>query len=227
MPTAHVITTREARAADAPAFLAVIALADPGHPAPFHQARAVLANPPAPPLSHERQLLLIAEAPDGGIAGALMAGEPRWIFEHPGVDTPALRDRLAARLGMIHAVAVRPAHRGGGIARTLVQHAEARFAQAGYGLMTLNHGPHLDAFYQHLGYTLGDQLLVHTPGDRLLSLVNEDPTDDTRMSAKALRPPVRLAAVRDAPAPIITGLLPGASLPARARFDPRRLRLRY
>ncbi|MBV9022545.1 MAG: hypothetical protein JO362_01780 [Streptomycetaceae bacterium] len=47
------------------------------------------------------------------------------------------------------------------------------------------------------------------------------------MSAKALRPPVRLAAVRGAPARIITGLLPGASLPARARFDCQRLRLRY
>jgi len=34
--------------------------------------------------------------------------------------------------------------------------------------MTLNHEPDLDSFYQHLGYTLGDQLLVHIPGDRLL-----------------------------------------------------------
>jgi GNAT superfamily N-acetyltransferase len=216
------VVVREARPADTAAFMAVIALADPHHPDPFGEARLVLAGPPEPPLSHFRQLFLIAETPGRAVAGALLAGVPRWLLEHPGIDTVSLQERLVARLGMIHAVAVHPDHRGRGIARTLIQQAEARFTQAGYGLMTLNHDPELDGFYRHLGYTVDDRLLVHLPGDRLIGMT----TDDTRMSAKALRPPVRLADVPGAPARIITGLLPGASLPARASFDPVRLRLR-
>ncbi|MGW4890717.1 GNAT family N-acetyltransferase [Kitasatospora sp. NPDC004240] len=225
MPTPAIppTTVREACAADTAAFMAVLAFADPHHPDPFGEARLVLACPPEPPLSHHRQLFLIAEAHDGTVAGALLAGVPRWLLEHPGIDTAILQNRLVARLAMIHAVAVQPDHRGAGIARTLIQHAEARFVHAGYGLMTLNHDRDLDAFYRHLGYTIGDQLLVHLPGDRLIGQA----TDDTRMSAKPLRLPVRLAEVPGAPARIVTGLVPGASLPARARFDPVRLRLRY
>jgi GNAT superfamily N-acetyltransferase len=214
---------RAACAADTAAFMSVIALADPDDTDPFGQARAILASRSEPPLSHPgRHLCLLAETPDGTVTGALLAGIPRWLLEHPGIDSPSLQDRLIARLGMIHAVAVHPDHRNTGIARALIQHAEARFTQAGYGLMTLNHDPSLDEFYRSLSYTVGDQLLVHLPGDRLIGMS----TDDTRMSAKALRVPVRLADVPGAPAQVITGLLPGASLSARATFDPVRRRLR-
>ncbi|MCM2430982.1 GNAT family N-acetyltransferase [Streptomyces sp. RKAG337] len=216
-------TVREARRADTPAFMAVIDLANPHHPDPFGMARAVLASPAELPLSHHRDLCLLAEDENGNVVGALLGGPPRWLFEHAGIDTRALADRLLARLGMIHAVAVHPEHRRAGIGRTLIRHAEERFTRAGYGLVTLNHDPNHDEFYRGLGYTVDDQLLVHLPDRRLIGVT----TDDTRMSSKPLRTPVRLADVPGAPSRIITGLLPGATLPPRAKFDRTRQRLRY
>lgn len=211
---------REARYDDTGAFMNVIAHADPHHPDPFGIARAVLASSPEPPLSHGRDLCLVAEDSTGLIVGAVIAGAPRWVFEHPGIDSTALEDRLVARLGMIHAVAVHPDHRRAGIGQAMIRYTEQRFAQAGYGIVTLNHDQDLDEFYRKLGYTVGDHLTVHLPGRRMIGMT----TDDTRMSTKPLRPPARLADVTGVPGQVITGLLPGASLPARARFDGKRLR---
>ena len=217
------IAIREANGADIPAFMPVVAQADPHDSDPFGEAREILASRPAPPLSHGRELCLLAQTPDGTVAGALLGGIPRWLLEHPGIDGESLSIRLIARLGIIHAVAVLPGYRGNGVAHALIRHAETLFTRAGYGLLTLNHDSELDSFYRHLGYIVADQLLIHLPGRRLIGMT----TEDTRMSAKALRSPVRFADVPGAPGRIITGLLPGASLPPHARFDRARLRLRY
>lgn len=212
-------TIRVAGHADTAAFMELIAHADPHDPDPFGLARDILARRPEPPLSHHRDLCLLAKDGTGAIVGALLGGVPRWLLEHPGIDTLALADRMVSRLGMIHAVAVHPDHRRRGIGRALIQRAERRFAQAGYGLMTLNHAPELDDYYRALGYTVDDALLVHLPQQRLIGMT----TDDTRMSAKPLHPSVRLADVPGAPHRVITSLLPGAALPPGASFDGTRL----
>ncbi|MFF2378373.1 GNAT family N-acetyltransferase [Streptomyces xiamenensis] len=200
--------------------MSVIAHADPANPDPFGPARAILASRPTPPLSHDRSLALVAEdSTTGAVVGALLGGPPRWLFTHPGIDEVSLREHLVYRLGMINGFAVHPAHRRRGLGTALLRTAEQRFAQNRYGLVTLDHQPNLDPFYRRQGYTVDDALLVHLPQQRLIGMT----VDDTRMSAKPLHPAVRLAEVPGAPHRIITGLLPGASLPAHARFDGNRL----
>ncbi|MFZ3492171.1 GNAT family N-acetyltransferase [Streptomyces sp. 5.8] len=219
VPDTVPFTIRVAGHADIAAFMELIAHADPHDPDPFGLARDILARGPERPLSHYRDLCLLAEDGTGAVVGALLGGVPRWLLEHPGIDTLALADRMVSRLGMIHAVAVHPDHRRRGIGRALIQRAERRFAQAGYGLMTLNHAPELDDYYRALGYTVDDALLVHLPQQRLIGMT----TDDTRMSAKPLHPSVRLADVPGAAHRVITSLLPGAALPPGASFDGTRL----
>lgn len=216
--TAFVV--RDAGPADTGAFMSVIAPADPVHPDPFGLVRTILASRPTPPLSHGRSLALVAEdSTTGAVVGALLGGSPRWLFTHPGIDRISLREHLVSRLGMINGFAVHPAHRNRGIGTALLRTAEQRFTQNRYGLVTLDHQPDLDTFYRSRGYTVDDALLVHLPRQRLIGMT----VDDTRMSAKALHPDVRLADVPGAPHRIITGLLPGASLPASAWFDGNRL----
>lgn len=211
---------RDAGPADTGAFMSVIAHADPANPDPFGLARAILASRPMAPLSHHRSLALVAEdSTTGAVVGALLGGPPRWLFTHPGIDRVSLRETLVSRLGMINGFAVHPPHRHQGIGAALLRAAEQRFAQSRYGLVTLDHQPDLDAFYRRRGYTVDDALLVHLPQQRLIGMT----VDDTRMSAKPLHPDVRLADVPGAPHRIITGLLPGASLPADAWFDGNRL----
>ncbi|MEU9254524.1 GNAT family N-acetyltransferase [Streptomyces sp. NPDC048270] len=219
VPDTAPFTIRVAGHADTTAYMNLIAHADPHDPDPFGLARDILARHPGRPLSHHRDLCLLAEDSTGTAVGALLGGVPRWVLEHPGIDTLALTDRMISHLGMIHAVAVHPDQRRRGIGRALIQRAEERFTQAGYGVMTLNHAPELDGYYRSLGYTVDDALLVHLPPQRLIGMT----ADDTRMSAKPLRPSVRLAEVPGAPHRVITSLLPGASLPPSATFDGTRL----
>jgi ribosomal protein S18 acetylase RimI-like enzyme len=219
-PSGTAFVVRDARPADTGAFMSVIAHADPDDADPFGLARDVLASRPTPPLSHGRSLALVAEdSTTGAVIGALLGGPPRWLFTHPGIDRRSLLENLVRRLGMVNGVAVDPAHRRRGIGAALLRAAEQRFARNRYGLVTLDHQPHLDAFYRGQGYTVDDALLVHLPQQRLIGMT----VDDTRMSAKPLHPAVRLADVPGAPHRIITGLLPGASLPADASFDGQQL----
>lgn len=215
-------TLHDARRTDTRAFMNLIALADPGNPDPFGMARQVLALPHQPPLSHPGlNLCLLARDGHGAPVGALLAGVPRWILDHPAIGYDvALMETMVEKIGMIHGVAVRPGHRGRGIGRALIAHAEQRFTRAGYDVMTLNHDGDHDAYYTHLGYTVTDMLVINLP----VGLVAQT-TDDTRMCAKPLTPRVKVIDVPGAPAPIITGVLPDTDIPEHAWFDGRTLHM--
>ncbi|MFI8459158.1 GNAT family N-acetyltransferase [Kitasatospora sp. NPDC085464] len=221
-PNGPAITVRDATRADTSAFMDVIAHADPDDPNPFWPARAVLASRPAGPLSHGDNLCLLAEDNVGVLVGALLAGPPRWVLDHPGLAGQAqARKLLFSRVAVINGVAVHPGHRRQGIARAMLRSAEQRLTRAGRGLVTLDHSPALDGFYRRLGYSVNDALVVHVPGDRLLAI--GDP--NLRRSSKVLDRATRLADVPGLPYQVVTRLVPGAFLPdTGVVFDGRRLR---
>ncbi|WP_159399788.1 GNAT family N-acetyltransferase [Streptomyces alboflavus] len=201
--------------------MALIQHADPDAPSPFHSARLILGLPPQPPMSHHLDLCLVAEDHRGKLVGALLAGPPPWLIEHPGVRGSRLIPKLARRLTMIQGVAVDPQYRRRGIGRALIHHAEQRYQEHGWGLSTLIHDPSLKSFYRKLGYVSHPALLMQLPGT--YPLVGQDFLN--RLTAlKPLSGDVTLADVPFAPAPVISGILPGSSVPDHAWFDGAALR---
>ncbi|KNE78794.1 GNAT family N-acetyltransferase [Streptomyces xinghaiensis] len=212
-----------ARRADIGPYFDLIDLATPGRPRPPGLDRVLSLLPAPPPLSHGPFLCLTARDRNDRVVGALLAGPPRWAFEHPlYTDVPELSLFLQECVTAVYAMAVDPAHRRRGIARRLLRAAERRFREAGYLLATLEHGTDLSGFYTHLGYTCDPMLLINLPGDPLLGQT----TSEGNSAVKPLHPQVRLHQVPGAPARIISGLLPGTDIPPTARFHDNQLILR-
>jgi len=208
---------------DSEQFMQVIALADPANPAPFGQARAVLASRQSPPLTHEDSMALVAETADGTIAGALVGGPPRWIFEHPQLaGQRAVLIALTKRMTMVNGVAVQPEHRGRGVGAALVSAAESLAARAAMGIMLLNHTPDLAGFYRRLGYTTTDRMAYNLPSP--VGLLPTVATDPELLAFKCLDLRVRQARVKGAHFPVIGGLLPGTGIAPGTRLAGTRLR---
>jgi len=215
------VSLRDAGAPDADAVMNLIAAVNPGDPEAFKGTREGLVNSPITgPLSHFRNLAVIAEDSSGKSMGTLLGGPPAWLFEHPGVTDPVLQDALVARIGMITAVAVHPDHRGRGVGSELIRHAVRRFTRAGYGLLTLNFFPPLEAYYRGHGFTAMDTLNVNIGEDLMLGQT----WGDTRVAAKALDRYTAFASVPGLKSPVVSGIVPGSSVPRGAYFDGRRLR---
>lgn len=207
---------RDAGRRDLDAFMNLIRHADPEHPSPFHSARLMLGLAPEPPLSHNLNLCLIAEDRRGKPVGALLAGPPDWLVEHPGLRGPSLVLALVHRMTMIQGVAVDPKYRGRGLGKALIRTAERRYREAGWALSMLVHDPSLAPFYQGLGYVSHPGLLMNLPSPH--PLIGQDFLN--RLTAlKPLAADVRLADVLFAPCPVISGVLPGSQVPDHAWFD--------
>lgn len=214
------ITLRDATASDADAIMRLVADVNPDDREAFEDARPNLAMPQAGPLSHFRALAVVAEDSAGRAVGALLGGAPLWLFEHPGITDDVLLQSLIARIGIISAVAVDPGHRGSGVGAELIRHAVRRFTRGRYGLVTLNFLPTLEVYYQGLGFSIMDDLIVNLGAGRMLG----QRWDDTRVAAKALDRHTAFAPVSGLASPVVSGLLPGSRVPHGAYFDGERLR---
>jgi ribosomal protein S18 acetylase RimI-like enzyme len=214
------IVIRDGMPSDADAVMRLLADGDPDDPTVFERARTYLSMPQEGPLSHFRALMVIAEDSEGRPLGALIAGSPLWLFEHPGIDDPVVMVCLADRIGTVKAVAVDPRQRGRGIGAKLIRHAVRRFTSAGYGLLTLNCSPALEGYYQGLGFSVMEDLnLALGP----LNVVGQR-WDDTRVAARALDQSVSLVTVKGLGSSVVSGLLPNSRLPRSAYFDGEQMR---
>src|SRR4051812_16460659 len=167
LPSPQPVTVRPAKGEDADVLVELAMLVDlhrPAEevPAALGQMRlALTVQTLQGPLSHGLNHFLLAED-DGEAVGVIACGPPLWIAEHPGIPR-FLRTRLVHRVSTIHSLAVRPAHRGRGIARLLLDRAEEDFRQAGYGVLLLRHERALDGFYRRLGFTSATRLVMDLP----------------------------------------------------------------
>ncbi|MEU5417868.1 GNAT family N-acetyltransferase [Streptomyces sp. NPDC020667] len=196
---------RTATAADGDTVVGLASLVDlhlpaeevPGALAPMRHALTDFNGP----LSHGRNHFLLAEDSGGRAVGVIVCGPPNWMAR-PGRAPGLVRRRLVSRLSTVHALAVRPEHRGRGIARDLLQQAEETFRSAGYAALTLRHERELTAFYQRLGYTSSNRLSLMLPSVGLLSLSDRP----WKHAFKLLAPEVSVTTVQGLPT--ITGVLP-------------------
>lgn len=200
------IRIRTAMAADGDTVVELASLVDlhlpaeevPGALAPMRHALTLTDDGP---LSHGKNHFLIAEDSQGLPVGVIVCGPPNWM-SLPGRVPYLVRRRLLHRLSMVHALAVRPDHRGRGIARGLLQQAEETFRGAGYAALTLRHDRHLTAFYQRLGYTSSNRLSMVLPSMGLLAL-NDRPW---KYAFKILSTDARVTTIQGLPT--MTGVLP-------------------
>lgn len=213
------ITFRDATASDADAIMRLLADVNPDDREAFEGARPGLEMPHSGPLSHFRALVVVAADGAGRPVGALLAGAPLWLLEHETNIDDGLLEALIARVGIITAVAVDPERRGGGVGAALVRHAVRRFTRAGYGLLTLNSLPALEGYYQRLGFTIMDDLIVNLGDGRMLG----QRWGDTRVAARALDRHTAFADVPGLGSPVVSGLLPGSRVPRGAYFDGEKL----
>ncbi|XIG72672.1 N-acetyltransferase (plasmid) [Streptomyces sp. SGAir0957] len=184
-PTVHVLSSpvadtdiriRTATSADGDTIVELASLVDlhvPSEavPAALAPMRFALTTTDNGPLSHRENHFLIAEDREGRPVGAIVCGPPNWIAK-PGRAPGLVRRRLVHRLSTVHALAVRPDHRGRGIGRALLQQAEKTFHDAGYTALTLRHERELTRFYERLGYTSSSRLSLALPTGELLTLVD-------------------------------------------------------
>jgi GNAT superfamily N-acetyltransferase len=201
-------------------FLELLALATPGEPLPVAVTQATYLPQGSPPFTHGPAMCLTAYTTDSNRpVGALVASPPEWAFTHPlTVASPWLSKLLQHSVLCINGVAVRPDHRGLGVARALIDSAERRARRAGFGLAILEHERHMNltGFYQRLGYTVADnRLIVAVPASELLC---QQLPRRYKIAAKPLTAGTRVLTVPGAPAPVISGLLPGCDIPPTARF---------
>src|SRR5690606_843809 len=122
------IRVRTATPEDGDTLVELISLVDlqlraeevPGALAPMRHA---LADSDDGPLSHRRNHFLIAENSEGVPVGAIACGFAKWMSD-PNRSPKIMRRRIVERISTVHGLAVVPAYRNRGIARTLLQHAE-------------------------------------------------------------------------------------------------------
>ncbi|MEU8545131.1 GNAT family N-acetyltransferase [Streptomyces sp. NPDC048717] len=154
------------------------------------------------PLSHRRNHFLIAENSEGVPIGAITCGPAKWMF-NPDRAPKIMRRKLAERISTVHGLAVVPAYRNRGIARTLLHHAEETFRDAGYTVLTLRHDRNLTRFYRQLGYTSHNRLSMTLPTGELLSILDRG----WKHAFKLLSPAADITTVQGMPT--ITGALSG------------------
>jgi GNAT superfamily N-acetyltransferase len=208
----------DARLTDQSPFLSLLSTATPDEPMPLAVHMALFLEP-GPPLSHGDALCLIARDAHHRPVGALIGGVPRWVYENPHCAEYPVRDQLASRVAIIHGMAVHPDHRRQGIARKLIRAAERRFAHAGYRLLTLQHTPDRAPVYAKLGFRSSDMLLINLPGGNLLT----QQFGTMRSAARPLATDVDLVTVPGAPAPVVSGILPGSQISPTMRYTGGRL----
>ncbi|MEU6071902.1 GNAT family N-acetyltransferase [Streptomyces sp. NPDC047082] len=215
-PARSEVAIDAARPADEAAFHALIVSTTPGVPVPLAVASVVHLQP-GPPFTHGTTLALVARTPDSPQpAGALLAGIPKWVYEHEMCAGTLLPTVLSRLVFTIHGVAVAPHARGRGIARKLIRAAERRAREADFTLATLEHQPNLTGFYTRLGYHTGDrQLIIALTRNHFLGQV----FGGMHTASKPLAPHVRVMDVPGAPARIVTGMLPDTTLPVTARME--------
>ncbi|MGW6202117.1 GNAT family N-acetyltransferase [Streptomyces sp. NPDC055089] len=212
------ITVAPPQATDHTAYFDLLDLTTAGEGIPA-EARDTLTLPSAGhPFTHGPALCLAAHRrrkPHSNPVGALFASYPDWAVEHPLTKAnPDLAYALQQTTILIYGVAVTPAYRRQGIARTLLTEAETRARSARYRLATLLHTPELASFYQRLGYTTAHHVTVLVPRGAL-GLTQPQPL---MTAVKPLHPSVRVRKVHGAPGPVVTGLLPGCDLPSAATY---------
>lgn len=139
----RVYPLRRAVRADLPALVALIAAdtlgagrEDPGDPAPYERAFAAIDADPG-------QLLVVADAPDGGPAGTLQL-----------TYIPGLTHRGSPR-AQVEAVRVAAAHRGNGLGSAMIRWAAEEARRHGAGVLQLTSDKRrarAHAFYRRLGF---------------------------------------------------------------------------
>jgi len=207
----------EARPKHRTAFYDLMALIGGAVTNPGEIADSVRQLRPGPPFTHGPAMLLTAHLPGHAEpVGALVGGVPNWIYTHPLNTSGNLAAVLSPLVFTIHTVAVRPEARGQGIGRKLIRAAERRAAQAGYTLATLEHEPDLAAFYTRLGYRTGQRKMIIALSPQDLCGMKYD---DLWAAAKPLAAHVRIVDIPGAPAPIVSGMVPGSTLPATTRIQ--------
>ncbi|WP_331733208.1 GNAT family N-acetyltransferase (plasmid) [Embleya sp. NBC_00888] len=219
VPARGNLTIHPARPVHAPAFVALMTLALPDADPDDLLALRKAIESGLPPLSESGAVALIALVAlddTGRTVGALIAGTSSWVLTDPEIAS-GLRPALTRRVVSIDGLAVRPEYRRTGVGRALVRQAENAFRADGWGAVTINHRPDLDAFYGGLGYANYGSLVVGLPNGRVVRL---SPSEG-RVAVKPLDRSVEPVPVVGLSSPVITGLLPGTSLPAHAWFGHR------
>ncbi|MFE0778922.1 GNAT family N-acetyltransferase [Streptomyces sp. NPDC058861] len=206
--------------ADHAAYLALLDLTtDQGLPAEV--ADILTLAPFQPPFTHGPALCMTARTRRATTpAGAVFAAAPDWAYEHPiSQANTALASFLATTTIGIYGLAVAPEHRHLGMARALLARTETIARSTRHRLASLIHKPELADFYQRLGYTSAQHIVILTPGGAMAL------TQPHRMmtAVKPLHPSVRIQTVPGAPGPVVAGLVPGFELPPTASFRDGRL----
>ncbi|KOT46687.1 hypothetical protein ADK41_00170 [Streptomyces caelestis] len=169
-------------------------------PGALDPMRHALADSDNGPLSHRRNHFLIAENSEGVPVGAITCGPAKWMSD-PNRSPKIMRRKMVEHISTVHGLAVVPAYRNQGIARTLLHHAEETFRDAGYTVLTLRHDRSLTRFYGRLGYTSHNRLSLTLPTGELLSLLDRG----WKHAFKILSPTVAITTVQGMPT--ITGAL--------------------
>lgn len=198
-PTNTGIRVRTATHEDGDTLVELISLVDlhlraeelPGALEPMRHA---LTDSDDGPLSHRRNHFLIAENIDGVPVGAITCGPAKWM-SNPNRAPKIMRRRLVERISTVHGLAVFPAYRNRGIARTLLHHTEQTFRDAGYTTLTLRHDRSLTKFYGGLGYTSHNRLSLTLPTGELLSLADRG----WRHAFKVLSPAASITMIQGMP----------------------------
>ncbi|MFE9121329.1 GNAT family N-acetyltransferase [Streptomyces sp. NPDC007172] len=199
------IHVRTATREDGDSLVALISLVDlqlraedvPGALVPMRHALTISDDGP---LSHRRNHFLIAENGEGIPVGAIACGPPKWMFDR-NLSPSTLQHVMVERISTVHGLAVLPALRHQGIARTLLHHAEETFRGAGFTVLTLRHHRDLTRFYGRLGYTSHNRLSLTLPSGELLSLLDRG----WKHAFKILSPTATITTVQGMPT--ITGAL--------------------